>query len=239
VQPAQVVGVAPCEDLAVLRVADRRGLRSLPLAAAGAVRQGDAVLAIGFPAGASREAELTSTSGSVSVARSRYDEPASDIPRYAEVVQTDAAINPGNSGGPLVDLDGRLVGVNAAGRTLTGDGRIVQGQGYAISVARAKAVIARLRRGDSPSWTGAGLVFSRRDAAPVLRTGVAVPRSASAGTPLARPGTRIVSVDGAAMDGSLSGYCDALAAGRSGDAVFTVRPMGGGPARDVRVRIDR
>lgn len=94
VADAAIVGVAPCEDLAVLRVGDLSGLRSLPLGNQSALEQGETVVAVGYPANASSEASLTSTTGVVSVVRTAYRERALDVPRYSNVVQTDAAINP-------------------------------------------------------------------------------------------------------------------------------------------------
>ena len=58
-------------------------------------------------------------------------------------MQTDTALNPGYSGGPLADLDGRLIGVNAAARTTGSDGRPLQGQNYAIGIDRARRVLGR------------------------------------------------------------------------------------------------
>ena len=156
---AAVVGVAPCEDLAVLRVNGVAGLRSLPLGDQSDLEQGETVVAVGYPANASTEESLTSTTGVVSVVRTAYREPALDVPRYPNVVQTDAAINPGNSGGPLVDLEARLVGVSSAGRTLASDGRVIQGQSYAIGVDRVKQVVSILRTGRSIGWTGLGFGY--------------------------------------------------------------------------------
>src|SRR5205823_6033027 len=101
----------------------------------------------------------------VSVARTEYREYALDVPRYPNVIQTDAAVNPGNSGGPLLDLQGRLVGVTSAVRTLSPDGRIVQGQNYAIGVDRVRQVTRVLRTGRSIGWAGLGFSYpaARRD----------------------------------------------------------------------------
>ena len=152
---ATVVGVAPCEDLAVLKVADNSGLRSMPLGSQSDLKEGQTVVAVGFPANASLSAQLTSTVGVVSVAKTQYKELALDVPTYTNVVQTDAAINPGNSGGPLVRVsDKRLVGVNSASRTESADARTIQGQGYAVGVDRVKEVVPELRAGRSMGWTG-------------------------------------------------------------------------------------
>jgi putative serine protease PepD len=109
---ATVEGVAVCADIALLRVRDGRGLRSARLRTDGRPQQGETVVALGFPSGGSQA--LSSTTGVVSVARTVYSDPSPDVPAYPDALQTDTALNPGNSGGPLVDLQGRVVGMNAA-----------------------------------------------------------------------------------------------------------------------------
>jgi len=212
---ADIVGVAPCDDLAVLHVRGG-GLPTLPLGSQSRLALGETVVALGYPANASLQDDLTSTTGVVSVVRSSYHEPAPDVPRYPDVIQTDAAINPGSSGGPLLDLDGRVVGVVSAGRTLGPDGRIIQGQGYAIGVDRVKTIVATLRQHRSIGWTGAGFTYRAAPQAGLV-AGPAVP-----GTPAARsglqPGARILSVNGMPV-ASLAGYCDAVAGLESGRPV--------------------
>ena len=125
---AEILGVAPCDDLAVLRVDDTDGLRTLPLGDQESLELGDEIVALGFPGSASQEGNLTASSGVVSVGRTRFDLEGVDVPQYPNVIQTDTVINPGNSGGPLIDTRSRLVGVNSAGITLL-NGRAIQGQG--------------------------------------------------------------------------------------------------------------
>jgi S1-C subfamily serine protease len=119
---AEIVGVAPCEDLALLRVRDTAGLKTAPLADDDSVDTGETVVALGFGADAAPAAPVGSTQGVVSVARTSFRDPAPDVPAYPSVIQTDAPLNPGNSGGPLVDLDGKVVGVNSAARSSGSDG---------------------------------------------------------------------------------------------------------------------
>jgi S1-C subfamily serine protease len=238
-RPAEVVGAAPCEDLAVLRVAKTAGLRTLPLGNQATLRLGETVVALGFPGNASDEASLTSTTGVVSVARSTYREAALDIPRYPNVVQTDAAINPGNSGGPLLDLDGRLIGVNSAGRTLSPTGRIIQGQNYAIGVDRVRQVTGRLRTGRSIGWTGLSFEYptprelEARGLPPGLLVGPAVRGTAAARSHLRR-GSLVVAVDRKPVNNSLASYCDAVGGLPSGRRVrLDVLERGGAKARRV------
>jgi S1-C subfamily serine protease len=168
----------------VLRVADASGLRTLPLGSQGDLRQGQTVVAVGFPGNSSLSDALTSTVGVVSVVRSAYREPTLDVPNLPNVVQTDAALNPGNSGGPLMNLDGRLVGVNSAGRTLNASGRIIQGQSYAIGVDQVREVIGRLRLGQSQGWYGLGFRYLSASEAAACRPACSSTRSSRARRPL-------------------------------------------------------
>ncbi len=135
---ATVVGRSPVYDLAVLFVKDAPRLRPAALGASESLRVGEGVVAIGSPLGLSS----TVTAGIVSA----LDRPVttgstSKDSSYINAVQTDAAINPGNSGGPLVDLQGRVVGVNSAIATTGGvfggeSGNI--GVGFAIPVEQVR-----------------------------------------------------------------------------------------------------
>src|SRR5207248_8327799 len=130
-QAATVVGVAPCDDLAVLKITDTSGMKTMQLGSQKGLSEGDNVVALGYPANASLNDNLTSTAGVVSVVRSSFRFPTPDSPQYPNMIQTDAALSPGNSGGPLIDDHKKLVGMNTA--ILVGiGGEPVQGQGYAI-----------------------------------------------------------------------------------------------------------
>jgi putative serine protease PepD len=153
---AAVVGVAPCEDLAVLRVPGDLDERSLRL---GDAEQGETVLAFGFPEAAQEGEPASSTRGVVSAAHTAFRDPAADVPAYRDAIRTDTALDPGFSGGPLVDLDGRVVGINAAARTTDGGERPLQGANYAVAAARARPVLDTLRAGRSIGWTGATLGY--------------------------------------------------------------------------------
>jgi S1-C subfamily serine protease len=144
---AELVGEATCEDLAVLKVTNTSGLKSLPLAPQSELRIGDPVIAVGYPSNLAgdTQANLTGTTGVVSVAKTKA--PGIPLPQggtvgpYTNVVQTDSVVNQGNSGGPLVDFQGRLVGVNSAGRTDVG------GQYFAVASDRVKEVVPDLTAG--------------------------------------------------------------------------------------------
>ena len=100
-----MIGRDPKSDIAVIKI-DAHDLPAVPLADSDKVEVGDVVLAVGNPFGVGQ----TVTTGIVS-ATDRGDMGIED---YEDFIQTDAAINPGNSGGALVDVDGRLIGINTA-----------------------------------------------------------------------------------------------------------------------------
>jgi S1-C subfamily serine protease len=126
---AEIVGSDVLNDLAVLRI-DRAGLPAIDLRPSDEpVRVGETVVAIGSPFGL----DATVTSGIISALNRDLRLPSSaDV--IPAVIQTDAAINPGNSGGALVDLKGRLVGINTAIVSRTGTN---EGVGFAVPVRQA------------------------------------------------------------------------------------------------------
>jgi len=129
---ATVVGTDPQSDVAVIKV-ENTGYRPLPRGTSSNLRVGELVMAVGSPFGLSQ----TVTQGIIS-ATERNDV---HINEYESFLQTDAAINPGNSGGPLVDMEGRVVGVNSA--IVTG-GKGNDGVGFAIPIDLASNVADKL-----------------------------------------------------------------------------------------------
>jgi putative serine protease PepD len=136
---AQVLGADASKDLALLKV-DTGGqkLHALSLGDSSSVQVGDNTYAIGNPYGL----DHTLTSGIVSALN--RDLQAPDGATIPGAIQTDAALNPGNSGGPLLDADGRVIGVNAqiaTGNSSGGEGGNV-GIGFAIPINMVKDFIA-------------------------------------------------------------------------------------------------
>ena len=136
---ATVTGRDVANDLALLRVdPDHVELHPLPLGDSDSVDVGDPVVAIGNPLGL----RDTITSGIVSAEHRRITSPSGVT--IDDVIQTDAAVNPGNSGGPLLDAEGRVIGVNAQIATTGGRGFI--GIAFAIPVATVRRVVADLQQ---------------------------------------------------------------------------------------------
>jgi len=134
---AQLVGRDDANDLALLRVdpGDVQ-LDPLPLGDSSTVDVGDPVVAIGNPLGL----RDTITSGIVSAEHRRITSPSGVT--IDDVIQTDAAVNPGNSGGPLLDADGRVIGVTSQIATTGARGFV--GIAFAIPAATVKRVVADL-----------------------------------------------------------------------------------------------
>lgn len=123
-------------DIAVLRIKAGEQLPALPFAESDQLQTGDLVLAIGNPFGVGQ----TITSGIVSaVARTRVG-----VSDFGFFIQTDAAINPGNSGGALIDMMGRLVGINTAIFSRSGSSN---GIGFAIPANMVRAVVDQAKGG--------------------------------------------------------------------------------------------
>ena len=187
-------------DLAVLRIKNsRERFPVIELGDSDSLQVGDLVLAIGNPFAVGQ----TVTHGIVSaVARTQVG-----ITDYQFFIQTDAAINPGNSGGALVDLGGRLIGVNTAIFSRSGGS---QGIGFAIPVNMVRVVVASARGGGSSvkrPWLGAKLQAVTPEIAESLglkRPVGALVAGVLPGSPAALAGLKtgdlIVGIDGQAVD---------------------------------------
>ena len=192
---ADIVLKDPRSDLVVLKLRDvNEKFPAIELGDSDALQVGDVVLAIGNPFGVGQ----TVTHGIVSaVARTQVG-----ITDYQFFIQTDAAINPGNSGGALVDLAGRLAGINTAIYSRSGGS---QGIGFAIPVNMVRVVIASARGGSAVvkrPYLGAKLQVLTAEIADSLglkRPAGALVASVSEGGPAAKAGLRsgdvILSVD--------------------------------------------
>jgi len=132
---ATVVGTDPKSDVAVIKV-DNSSYRPLQRGSSSKLKVGEMVMAVGSPFGLSQ----TVTTGIIS-ATERNEFGINGPDSYESFLQTDAAINPGNSGGPLVDMSGRVIGINSA---IVSGSRGNDGVGFAIPIDLAANVADKL-----------------------------------------------------------------------------------------------
>jgi len=132
---AKIIGRDKKTDLALIRIESDVILKPLPLGDSDRLEVGDWVVAIGNPFGLGH----TVTAGIVSA---KYRQIGAGF--YENFIQTDASINPGNSGGPLLDINGKVVGINSAIYSRSG-GSV--GIGFAIPVNMAKDLLPQLKKG--------------------------------------------------------------------------------------------
>ena len=144
---AHLIGTDPATDISVIKI-EGKDMPILQMGDSDNILVGESVIAIGNPFGLSR----TVTFGIVS-AKGRT---GMGIAEYEDFIQTDAAINPGNSGGPLVDLEGKIVGVNTAIFSRSGG---YQGIGFAVPINMALRVMTELIENGQVSrgWLGVGI----------------------------------------------------------------------------------
>ncbi len=190
---ARLIGTDPETDLAVLRI-EATELPAIEFGDAEAARVGDVVLAVGNPFGVGQ----TVTMGIISaLGRTQLG-----INTFENFIQTDAAINPGNSGGALVDVEGRLLGINTAIYSRTGGSL---GIGFAIPAGTAQHVMQQIVA--TGSVTRGYIGVEPQDVTPELAEAFKLPRKDGAivagvmrGSPAERAGVRIgdilVDVDG-------------------------------------------
>ena len=163
---ARLIGVDPDSDLAVLRV-DARNLTPAAIGTSSDLMIGETVIAVGNPFGLSGSV----TTGVVSATGRSV--PSKEQGRtFTDFIQTDASINPGNSGGPLLNIEGKVIGINVA---IYAQG---QGIGFAIPVDRARKVIEDLRRYGRVHSAWIGAVTATVTPEEAKRTGIRVARGA-------------------------------------------------------------
>ena len=232
-----VVGTAVESDLAVVKV-DATDLEPIEIGKSADLLPGDPVVAIGFPLGLG----VTVTQGIVSATTRTIEVPNGQggSSRFEGLLQTDAAINPGNSGGALVDLNGRLVGINSA----AAQAGAAENIGFAIAMDRALPTINQILSGQRP-WMGVylqtvdpslvgqlGLPPDTEGAAivEVVRGGPAADAGLEAGDVITAIGGKRVASDLEVIK--------LIAARRPGDDV-ELEVLGSSGTRSVAVRLER
>jgi 2-alkenal reductase len=237
--PARVVGGARQYDIAVVKLSDiPAGLRPLPIGTSKQLQVGQATYAIGNPFGLER----TLTTGIVSALERRL--PTAQGREVRGAIQTDAAINPGNSGGPLLDSNGRLIGVNTAILSASGASA---GIGLAIPVDLVTRVVPQVILSGRAPRPGLGIVAAdERIAAQLGIRGVPV-LGVARGSPAERAGLRpfrpdsrepgdvIVAVNGKPTP-TLADLAEVLDGAGVG-AEITAKLRRGNEEREVRMRV--
>jgi serine protease Do len=228
---AQLIGVDPDSDLAVLRVG-AKGLTAAPIGTSSDLLIGETVVAVGNPFGLSGSV----TTGVVSATGRSV--PSKEAGRtFTDFIQTDASINPGNSGGPLLNIEGRVIGINAAIYAQA------QGIGFAIPVDRAKKVIQDLLQYGQVHSAWIGAVTATLTPEEAKRLGLRVSKGALVarvfpGSPAQSAGLRtgdvITSIGGRPVDSreSFATYSATLASGQP----IEISVTRGGSAERVQVR---
>ena len=198
---ASIIGRDPTTDLAVIKAVGVTGLHPASLGSDSTLVVGQQVIAIGSPLGLSN----TVTSGIVSSLNRPVCTQSCDgtggtagaTPTVLDAIQTDAAINPGNSGGPLVDMTGRVVGVNSAIATLDQGqgGSSAQsgsiGVGFSIPIDEAQRVVGELEKTGHASHAVLGIGLQDSEDANLHTPNGAKVVSVTAGGPSAKAGIQV------------------------------------------------
>jgi putative serine protease PepD len=227
-----IVGRDSEYDLAVVSV--RKG--NLPVIAQGdssAVSIGDAVVAFGSPLGLSG----TVTSGIISALNRPVTVGSTSIASYIDALQTDAAINPGNSGGPLVDSQGRIVGINSVTASLGGasaSGNI--GLGFSIPFNQAKRIINEIIATGKSTKPIFGVSFDSTFTGAGAKIGAltAGKGAEKAGIPV---NSIIKSIDGFKINNAVSAIVR-IRAKAPGDQITVIVELPNGTSRTYTVTLD-
>jgi S1-C subfamily serine protease len=221
---ATVLGRNAASDLAVVKV-DASSLQTVALGDSNQVQVGDDVVAIGNAL--ALQGGLSVTRGIISGLHREVDTDSGDA--LEDIIQTDAAINPGNSGGPLVDAQGRVIGINTA----IADPSSAQNVGFAIPISNAKVIIDQLREGKQPAYLGVSTINvdqAKADGRDVSADAGAYVQSVAAGTPASKAGIKagdvIVKVDGKSV-GTAAELGGVVRTYKPGDKVVIVLDRGG------------
>jgi putative serine protease PepD len=242
---ATVVGTDPTSDLAVVKLSGAGGLTPASFANSDDVQVGDLAVAIGAPLGLSN----TVTDGIISATNRAVATGSDQEQTVIDALQTDAAINPGNSGGPLVDAEGKVVGINTAIASVASSGLPGQqssqsgniGVGFAIPANTAKRIAQEIIDTGSATHAllGVSATTASDNAASVVGTGAQLV-TVQDGSPAADAGLQVGDVITAVGDRVVTSSTELTAAVRSatpGDKItLTVRR--GGDSSKVDVTLD-
>jgi S1-C subfamily serine protease len=239
-----VVGTDASHDVAVLRLHGASHLATVPIGDSSTISVGDAVVAMGNAGGVGGKPSTASGSVTALDQSITATDPDGLSEQLTGMVQTDAAIEPGDSGGPLINAEGRVVGMNtAASNGYTFQGGAAQGteEGFAIPINTATAVAAEIVAGKASNTVHIGpagfLGIAVQDAP--LGAGAEV-AGVFAGSPAEKAGLAVgdvvTTLDGQDV-GSASALTDAMRAFHPGDTVVLGWIDQSGQERTSKVRL--
>jgi len=231
VLPATIVGRDSEYDLAVVSI-KKGNLPEIPKGDSNSIAIGDAVVAFGSPLGLSG----TVTSGIVSALNRPVTTGSTAITSYIDAIQTDAAINPGNSGGPLVDSQGRIVGVNSAIASLGSSTSGNIGLGFSIPYNQARRIIEEIISTGKSSKPIFGVSFDSTFTGSGAKIGAITSGKGAekAGIPV---NSIIKSIDGYKISDAVSAIVR-IRAKAPGDQVTVVVELPSGLSRTYTVTLD-
>ena len=220
---AELVGIDPSSDVALLEVNENDDLQPLELGDSSQVEVGDPVVAIGNPFGLDR----TVTSGIVSAKQRQIQAPNGFS--ISDVIQTDAAVNPGNSGGPLLDSSGRVIGINSQIATDSGGN---DGVAFAVPIETAKEVSDQLLADGSVERAYLGISGGPADEAGLKG---ATGQAAVQGQAVPAGGDIITAIDGEEIAG-MEDVISMVNAAKPGDEV-TLTVIRDGEQQDLKLTL--
>ncbi len=233
VRPATIVGRDTSYDLAVIKV-DGGGLTAATLGNSDDVAVGDTAIAIGSPLGL----QGTVTSGIISALNRPVTAGGSGESSFINAIQTDAAINPGNSGGPLVDAQGKVIGINSAIASLSDGSSGGQsgsiGLGFAIPINQAKRIAEELISTGHSTHPVIGVTLDQTYTGVGARVATVATGGPAAGAGI-RPGDVITAVDGTTVHNAVE-LVVAIRANNPGDQITLTIGSGNG-ARKVTLTL--
>ncbi len=222
---ARMLNYDPDTDLALIRINVDRKLPVIPMGTSSDLMRGETVIAIGNPFGY----QHTVTVGIVSALHRNI--PVNGSQEYKDLIQTNADINPGNSGGPLVNVDGKVVGINVAVRVGA------QGIGFAIPIDAAIEVMADLVAASHRDELSLGLALhtAHKDHGTEIRVDEVVRAGATDGTDPVKPGDVLVSMGGVPITNRLDTELCLL--GRERGEELDVQIQRSGENHQVRLKL--
>ncbi len=186
----RVLGIDPGGDIAMFKLEGRERFEPIPLSDSDSLYPGQWVAALGNPFVLAENQQPTITIGVIS-GLNRYQEGEGNLLEYADCIQVSTSINPGNSGGPLIDLRGRLIGINGRA-SFEERGRVNVGLGYAVTLTQIRRFLPGLRSGRLCEHGTLGAVVQQAGADVIFQAVQELSPAERAGI---QPGDQLISIE--------------------------------------------